>query len=109
MTQKLPLDRLIGELARRYDGLIPTRDLYDAGHCCEAVGNRARVNSLAWITPGVRSLGSIELTPLRRAMAAALVLPDSWISHTSALAVYGRTHDEAGRYRGKAKTGQTVE
>lgn len=91
MHEKLPLDRLIAELAAKYDGLIPTLDLYAAGHCREAVANRVAANSLAWVFPGVRRLGSIELTATRRAMAAALILPGAWVSHTSALAIHGAT------------------
>jgi hypothetical protein len=91
LVATLSLDRLIAELAARYDGLIPTTDLYDAGHCREAVANRVKVNSLGQVFPGVRRLGNIELTPTRRAMAAALVLPNSWVSHTSALAIHGAT------------------
>ncbi len=91
MTPNLALDRLIAELAARYDGLVPTSELYAAGHCREAIGNRMKANTLAGVAVGVRRLGNVELTPARRAMAAALVLPDSWVSHTSALAVFGAT------------------
>jgi hypothetical protein len=89
MRSSLAIDQLINQLARKYDGLVPTKPLYDAGHCRSALVNRNRIDTLAPVMPGVRRLGSVELSPVRLAMAAALVLPDSWISHTSALTVHG--------------------
>jgi hypothetical protein len=91
MSSSLALDQLISELARTYDGLVPTSRLYDAGHCREAIHSRVTIASLVHVRRGIRAPSSVELTPERHALAAALVSPNSWISHTSALAIHGAT------------------
>jgi hypothetical protein len=87
--QTLALDRLIAELALAHDGLIPTNKLYAAGHCREAIHARLRIKALVDVRRGVRGLAVVPLTPARHGMAAALVTPGSWVSHTSALAIHG--------------------
>ncbi len=89
--QTLALDRLIAELAATYDGLIPTAQLYNAGHCREAVHARVAIDSLSHVRRGVRALSNVSLTPQRQALAAVLVTEDAWVSHTSALAIHGAT------------------
>ncbi len=91
MHSSLAIDQLIAELAQRYDGLVPTRPLREAGHCRLAIANRVQAKTLVPFGRSVHRLATTDPTALRRAMAASLVYPDSWISHRSALAAYGAT------------------
>jgi hypothetical protein len=95
MAPRLPhplrIDRLIAELGARHNGLVPTAALYSAGHCHEAVRNRLDAKLLNPVLLGVHSLSNVTITPEIRALAAALVSPNSWVSHTSALALHGAT------------------
>jgi hypothetical protein len=89
MRSSLAIDQLISTLAQKYDGLVPTRPLRYAGHCRLALINRLNAGTLVPFARGVHRMPTTEPTAKRRAMAAALVLPDAWISHTSALHIHG--------------------
>jgi hypothetical protein len=85
------INKLISKLAKQYDGLIPTSSLRSAGIDRQSITRRVDSGLLLPVHRGVRILAGTELTPLRRAMAAAMVTPNSWISHSSALGFYQAT------------------
>jgi hypothetical protein len=91
MYSTLAIDRAIANLAARYDGLVPNELITSQGHCHEAINNRVAAGSLQHVRRGVRALAGVEVTTLRKALAAALVAPGSWVSHTSALAIHHAT------------------
>ncbi len=90
-SSSLHIDQLLHQLAAAHDGLIPTDAIVAAGHSREALARRVKINALLWVRRGVRATVGTQLTPTRHAMAAALLNPGSWVSHTAALDVYGAT------------------
>ncbi len=91
MSSSLSIDKLLGELAARYDGLIPTAAVRAAGHSQAALARRIDIDTLVRVRSGVVARAGTELTPIRRAMASAMVSADSWLSHTTALKIHGAT------------------
>ncbi len=83
------VDTRIAALAARYDGLVPIAPLISSGHSYRSLKARVDHGLLTWVCRGVLRLASAPPTAPRRAVAVALVVPGTWISHTTALALHG--------------------
>jgi very-short-patch-repair endonuclease len=95
MSSSQKINTRIAALARSYDGLVPTRELRQHGVDVESIKRRTDSGLLIPVCRGIRILAGVELTHLRRAMAAVLTggieSKNAWISHTSALRYYNAT------------------
>ncbi len=85
------LDTRIAALAAKYDGLVPVAPLISDGHSYRSLKARVDHGLLTWVCRGVLRLSSTAPTAPRRAVAVALVVPGTWISHTTALDLHGIT------------------
>ncbi len=83
------IDHLIATYAKLHDGLVPLAPLYAAGVDSQSITRRTQSGLLLPVSRGVRRVAQIDLTPLRKSIAAVLVSAGSWVSHTTALAAYG--------------------
>ncbi len=85
------IDTRIAALAARYDGLVPIAPLISDGHSHRSLKARVDHGLLTSVCRGVLRLASTPPTAPRRAVAVALVVPGTWISHTTALDLHGIT------------------
>jgi very-short-patch-repair endonuclease len=83
------IDTRIAALAAKYDGLVPVAPLLTSGHSYRSLKARVDHGLLTWVCRGVLRLASTPPTAPRRAVAIALVVPGTWISHTTALDLHG--------------------
>jgi very-short-patch-repair endonuclease len=86
---RLPLDLAIAALADQHDGLVPVAALRSANYSADAIADRVARQLLASPRRGIRIRSGVQLDVARQALAAALTLQDSWISHTTALTIHG--------------------
>lgn len=87
------IDRIISDLAQRNDGLVPTARLVTRVNR-KAVTNRIDAGVLIPLAPGICILRGTPVTPLRRALAVAILRPDAWVSHTAAALRWKATIDD---------------
>jgi hypothetical protein len=83
------IDQAVQRIARRHDGLVPVGSLHASGVSDATINRRRASGLLVPVSSGVCALPATVLTPVRRALAVALVTPDAWISHRSAAAAVG--------------------
>jgi very-short-patch-repair endonuclease len=83
------LDLDVADLAVANSGLVPLAPLLHRGHSKEAIAMRVTKQTLVTVRRGVRLRAGVEYDLVRRALAAALIVPDGWISHTTALQLHG--------------------
>jgi very-short-patch-repair endonuclease len=86
---RLSVDHQIAALGNEHHGLVPVAMLRDAGYSAHEVQRRVSKHILESARRGVRVRGGIQLDLTRRAFAAAYVVPDGWVSHTTALTLCG--------------------
>jgi hypothetical protein len=87
------IDRIISDLARRNDGLVPTARLVTRVNR-EVVTNRIDAGVLIPLAPGICILHGTPITPLRRALAVTILRPHAWVSHTTAALRWKTTIDD---------------
>ncbi len=92
-TSDASVDSRIAALAAKHDGLVPIAPLISSGHSYRSLKARVDHGLLTWVCRGVLRLASVPPTAPRRAHAVALVVPGTWISHTTALELHGVTID----------------
>ena len=89
MSSSTSIERAILRLANTHDGLVPRQLLERGGISRAAIARRISSGLLVPVLPGVVCVAGTDVTPLRRARAAALIVPGSWVSHTSAAIFWG--------------------
>ena len=85
------VDQGILEIAKRRSGLIPASAAQQAGIDQRCLIRRTESALLERVVPGIYRFNQSECPPELRARAAAMRVERSWVSHTSAAAIWNAT------------------